>query len=128
MIFYLQDASDGDGWFGAKTLAGVRVQAIAAESKTGVITASINPIIVAFGQTRGATTLNWRATGVTQVQVRVSSPDGPPMTGFESATGSATTGNWVTNGLTFYLQDASDGNSSGSAKTLSTVQVTVLRR
>ena len=109
MIFYLQDASDGNSLGAAKTLASVRVQAAIAEIKDGAITASPNPIRVAAGQTRGATTLNWRATGVRQVQIRVGSPTGSPMTGFESATGSTSTGNWVTNGLSFYLQDASDG-------------------
>jgi V8-like Glu-specific endopeptidase len=128
MIFYLQDASDGNSLGAAKTLASVRAQAAIAEIKDGAITASPNPIRVAAGQTRGATTLNWRATGVRQVQIRVGSPTGSPMTGFESVTGSTSTGNWVTNGLTFYLQDASDGNSAGSAKTLATIRVTLSNR
>ena len=50
------------------------------------------------------------------------------MTGFEGPTGSATTGDWVTNGLTFYLQDATDGFSSGISRTLSAVRVSVVAR
>ena len=46
------------------------------------------------------------------------SPTGPAMTGFEGPTGSASTGDWALDGMSFYLQDASDGNSLGSAKTL----------
>jgi len=41
------------------------------------------------------------------VQIRIGSATGVVMTGFEPAAGSATTGNWVTNGMTFFLVDAS---------------------
>ena len=75
------------------------------------------------GQVLGRTTLTWQASGVSRVQIRVDSPTGPALTGLEAATGSVTTGDWVSNGMTFYLQDASDGNSLGSAKTLASVQV-----
>jgi hypothetical protein len=50
------------------------------------------------------------------------------MTGLEPPNGSAATGPWVINGLTFYLQDASDGSSSGSARTLATVRMQVAGR
>jgi len=128
MIFYLQDASDGDSLGSAKTLASVSVKTAGGVIRGGTITASPNPVRVAAGQSRGATTLNWRATGVTQIQIRVGSSAGSPLTGIESATGSTSTGNWVTDGLTFYLQDASDGSSSGPSKTLATVRVTVASR
>ena len=45
------------------------------------------------------------------------------MTGIEAPNGSASTGDWVANGTVFYLQDASDGDSSGAAKTLAQVAV-----
>jgi hypothetical protein len=45
------------------------------------------------------------------------------MTGFEGPNGSATTGNWVTSGMVFYLQDASGGNSAGAFRTLATVRI-----
>ena len=130
MSFYLQDASDGDSLGSAKTLAIAQVRAMSTTSgiRSGFIGASPNPIRVLAGQTTASTTLNWRATGVSRVQVRVGSPTGTPMTGFESPTGSATTGDWVTNGLTFYLQDATDGFSSGISRTLSVVRVSVVAR
>ena len=39
----------------------------------------------------------------------------------------AKTGDWVTDGMTFYLQDASSGNSAGSSRTLAAVRVRVGR-
>ena len=45
------------------------------------------------------------------------------MTGFENSSGTVQTGLWASEGMTFYLQDASDGNSSGAGKTLATVRV-----
>jgi hypothetical protein len=38
-----------------------------------------------------------------------------------TSTGSATTGPWITDGLTFYLQDASTGNSTSPTSTLGTL-------
>jgi hypothetical protein len=95
-------------------------------SGQGTITASPNLIIRVAGQALGRTVLSWQASGATQVQVRVGSANGPAMTGLEAPSGSAETGDWVANGMLFYLQDASDGNSFGSTKTIATVQVQVL--
>ncbi len=64
-----------------------------------------NPIQVAQGQVLGTTTVNWNAGSVPQIEVRVGSPTGPIMVGAGSS-GSAPTGNWVTNGETFYLVNA----------------------
>jgi hypothetical protein len=125
MTFYLQDASSGDSAGAAKTLASVRVSVGASSLKAGTLIASPNPIARSGGQAYGVTTLSWQATGVTQVQLRVGSPDGPPLTGIDAPSGSAQTGEWVSDGMTFYLQDASDGNSTGATKTLATVQVHV---
>jgi hypothetical protein len=128
MTFYLQDASDGDSFGPSKTIATARVQVTSSAqtgARAGAIVANPNPITLFSGQTSGTTQLRWQAVGVTAVQIRVGSPTGTPMTGFEGLTGLATTGNWVTNGLTFYLQDASDGASSGASKTLAAVRVLV---
>jgi hypothetical protein len=131
MTFYLQDASDGNSSGSAKTLASVQVQVVRSgftPAKAGVVLATPNPVTVGAGQTSGTTTLRWQTTGITSVQIRVGSPTGTPMTGLEAPSGSTMTGNWVTNGMTFYLQDASDGNSSGAAKTLSVIRVQVVTR
>jgi len=64
-----------------------------------------NPIQVPQGQPVGTTTVNWNAGSVPQIQVRVGSPIGPLMANGASS-GSAATGNWVTNGESFYLVNA----------------------
>jgi hypothetical protein len=91
----------------------------------GTLTANPNPITLAPGQRLGTTTLRWQVTGTTHVQIRIGSATGPVMTGIENPVGSAATGQWVLNGMVFYLQDAGDGNSSGAAKTIATVRVQV---
>ncbi len=50
----------------------------------------------------------------TAVQVRIGSPNGPPMTGFEPGNGGANTGDWVTHGLVFVLVNSS-GNELARA-------------
>jgi hypothetical protein len=122
MVFYLQNASNGDSAGPANTISTVQVHADSSGSTAprGII-ASSPVILVSPGL--GRTTLSWRTTGVRTVQVRINSPAGPPMTGFESPSGSATTGDWVADGMTFYLQDASSGDSAGLNRTLATVRV-----
>jgi hypothetical protein len=93
--------------------------------RQGILMATPGLVMPAAGQTLGATRLSWQASGVTSVQIRVLSPTGPPMTGIEAPSGSATTGDWVSDGMLFYLQDATDGDSSGAAKTLATIRVNV---
>jgi V8-like Glu-specific endopeptidase len=126
MTFYLQDASDGDSFGPAKTIATVRVLATgAATQRSGEIGISPGLIILSRGQSAGAASIAWTARGVSRVQIRIGSPTGTPMTGLENSEGFATTGPWVTDGLTFFLQDASDGDSSGSSKTLAWVRAQV---
>ena len=54
----------------------------------------------------GQITLIWSAPGVSTTEVHLFSPSGQLFTRGDSS-GSATTGDWVTNGMTFYLQDVS---------------------
>jgi uncharacterized protein (TIGR03437 family) len=70
----------------------------------------------------GATTLTWNAQGIQQVEIHVNSSNGPLFASGGSS-GSATTGSWVYNGMTFYLQDVSNGKSLTADNTLSTVEV-----
>jgi hypothetical protein len=128
MLFYLQDASSGYSAGASKTIATARALVSAPTvAKSGVISATPNPIFVNPGQTAGSTTLVWRTIGVSQVQIRVNSPTGPTMTGIEPSNGSADTGGWVTDGMVFYLQDASDGSSLGASRTLTSVRVRLNR-
>ncbi len=87
------------------------------------LNATPNPIPVASGQL-GVTTLSWNTAATSSVQVRVGSPGGALLaTG--QGTGSATTGAWVTNGMTFYLQDATNADPGSSAATLATITATL---
>jgi hypothetical protein len=90
---------------------------------TAAITASPDPAIhTANGD--AITTISWNApSGVTAVEVHLLGPTGPLFTTGGPA-GAAVTGPWVSNGMTFYLQDASNGTGSNST-TLGTVVVTV---
>ena len=87
------------------------------------MTASPNPIPVAAGQL-GTTTLQWYAPVATTVEIHVGAPTGP-LFGRGGSHGSGTTGPWVTNGMTFYLQNVTDGLSLTSSNTLATATVTL---
>jgi hypothetical protein len=90
-------------------------------------TANPNPIVVTDGTGLGATTLSWNAPGAGQVEIRIGSPTGTSM-GRSGASGTTVTGKWVNNGMTFYLQDVSDGRPLTPANTLATVTVSVTNR
>jgi hypothetical protein len=93
----------------------------AAGTDSATISASPNPIPV-VGQALGVTTISWNAPAAMIIQVRVGAPNGPLLTdNFDS--GSMTTGAWVTNGMTFYLQDVSMGQANTAANTLGSVTV-----
>jgi hypothetical protein len=88
------------------------------------LSASPNPIPVSAGQL-GVTTLTWNAPSASIVQVRVNGPNGPLLTD-NLKSGSMTTGAWVTNGMSFFLQDASNGNPGSASNTLASVTVTLI--
>lgn len=99
----------------------INTSAAAATSDSPTLTASPNPIPVQ-GSADGQTTISWNAPNAKIIQVRIGAPNGPLFTdNFNS--GSMTTGAWVTNGLTFYLQDASLGQPNTAANTLATLTV-----
>ncbi len=122
MTFYLQDVSGGLPLTSANTLATVLVHVAA---RSGSISASPNPITVTDGTGLGVTTLAWNSAGTTTVEVRVGSPTGSLFARTTSGGWTATTGKWVSDGKTFYLQDVSNGLPLTSANTLGTVRVTV---
>lgn len=90
------------------------------QSIGGSITASPNPVNIAAGTPYGQTTLTWSAPTASTVEIHVNSPDGPLFASGQS-TGSATTGTWVTSGMTFFLQNAGNGNPTNYSNTLATV-------
>jgi hypothetical protein len=65
---------------------------------------SISPtVITQCTNGLGKATLSWNSLINTQVQVRVLTHDGTPMTGLEPPNGSAETGDWVRDGMEFFL-------------------------
>jgi len=68
-------------------------------------TGSPNPF-TANANGNGQITLTWSTPGVAATEIHLSAPAGQLFTR-GSGSGSATTGDWVTSGMTFYLQDVS---------------------
>lgn len=89
-------------------------------------TASPNPIPVTGGAIVGTTTLSWSAPGVQEIEIHIGAPDGQLFTEMGSR-GSISTGTWVADGMTFYLQDVSGGKPLTSDYTLASVVVHLQR-
>jgi hypothetical protein len=68
------------------------------------------PVITDCMDGLGQATLSWSDAGGGRVQVRVGSHNGDALTGWETGAGSARTGWWVRDGMTFYLagEDGAD--------------------
>ncbi len=130
MIFYLQDASKGNGTSPANTISTVVVtveQGQAPPNSTqngGIISASPDPIFVAAGQL-GTTTLTWSCSKCSFTEVHLGSPAGP-LFAMGTGAGTATTGDWVTDGMVFYLQDATNGNATSASNTVATITVNLV--
>jgi len=112
--------------------ASVRSSLVKDLRATGSIIASPNPI-QNCGQSSvgvanpwwtsvGVANLSWTSKGATALEVHVGSPAGP-LFSRSGATGSGTTGQWVTDGMVFYLQDTSNNQSPTPLTTLATVKV-----
>jgi parallel beta-helix repeat protein len=86
------------------------------------LTASPNPIPIAVGAILGQTTINWNAPDAQVVEVHLGGPNGPLFAGGGNR-GSAQTGTWVSDGLTFYLQDVTGGSPLTSDYTLAVLVV-----
>ena len=93
--------------------------------------ATPNPIVLAPGDAAGVTDLNWMAVGCTSCEIRLGAPDGPMFARAEydpcaPKVEGRTTGPWVHDGMTFFLQDVSDDNPLTSDHTLAKVVVRVV--
>ncbi len=88
----------------------IGVWSVTLQAQTALtFTASPNPIYTSSGGTLGTTTLSWNAPASNGVTIRVGSATGL-IFAEGPASGSAETGDWVTNGTIFYLTDAKTGN------------------
>ena len=88
------------------------------------LVAKPNPIPVTGAV--GTTTITWMAPGVEAVEVRIGSPSGP-LFASGGDRGSAQTAAWVTEGMTFYLQDVTGGKPLTADYTLATLVVHLRR-
>lgn len=120
-----QLAATSGGFFPSGVNGTVNLSSTSPATTDGAsLTANPNPIHV-VGGADGATTISWNAPTAQIIQVRVGSPGGNLFTdNFNS--GSMQTGTWVTNGMTFYLQDVTGGKPLTSANTLATLVVNLV--
>ena len=125
MVFYLQDVSYNQPLTLNSTLSTITVH-LANSMNTASLTASPGPIVVPAGDLFGATTLSWNAPNSMLVEVHVGSPTGP-LFAYGTSTGSAATGQWVTDGGKFYLQDLSNGQPASAANTIATATVNLIQ-
>jgi parallel beta-helix repeat protein len=91
------------------------------------LTANPNPIPISGNALHGSTTIIWNAPHAQAVEIRIGSPNGVLFDGGGSR-GSVATGLWVSDGMTFYLQDVSGGKPLTAEYTLATVVVRLQRR
>ena len=124
MTVFLQDASGGAPARPENTLATITLNltTTGCSAMPGSITASPNPVPVCDGSGFGETTLSWASPGTSALEVREGSPSGPPFARTGSS-GQSATGKWVTEGMTFFLQDISDGAPPTASSTHATVVV-----
>ena len=120
---FLQDVSNNQPLTSAYTLDSVTLHLTAAPR--GSITANPNPF-VQDSQGVGQTTVAWTSYGTTAVEIHVNAPNGPRFAGGDSGSFSMATGRWVVDGMTFYLQNVSNGLPLTAANTLATVTMSAV--
>lgn len=89
------------------------------------ITVVPNPIPVA-GSALGTAVVSWTAPNAQFIEIHVNSPTGPLFT-LNTNRGSMSTGAWIADGMTFYLQDVSGGATASTANTVATAVVHLQR-
>ena len=103
---------------GRRCLAGMT------QRSSGNLRAEPNPVHLGLTHI-ASTTLSWSAVRTNAVEVRLGSPDGP-LVSRGGATGRTATGDWLTNGMVFYLQDVSGDKPLTERNTLDAVRIALL--
>jgi hypothetical protein len=126
MRFYLQDVSSGQPLTNQFTLATAVATVIPNSPGTSGVLFGGTPGIAPDPSNTGVSTasLYWNAPTATDVEVHIGAPNGP-LFAAASGNGFYMTGDWVTDGMQFYLQNASSGNSTSPANTLAITTVDV---
>ena len=118
-MFFLQDVSNGHPADYHYTRAVAMVQFGQYKSNNIIFGSTSNLLLDSQGVGVAAATLYWYAPVVQSIQVRVNAPDGPLFAVYGNV-GSASTEEWVRDGTTFYLQDATSGDPMSPVNTLAT--------
>jgi hypothetical protein len=121
-LAYNAPSASGGGFFPNGVNGNISTSSATAASSDGAtLTATPNPIPVT-GNAAGTTSISWSAPTAQIIQIRVGSPTGPLFTN-NLNTGSMTTGPWVTDGTTFFLQDVTGNKPLTAANTLAQLVV-----
>jgi hypothetical protein len=104
--------------------AGTIPASVAVANPRATFTADPNPVTATDSNKLGVTKLTWSTTATKFAEIHVLTPNGTLLcTGRE--TGSCATGQWVANGMTFYLQDSTAAKPTDPAATLAAVVIKV---
>ncbi len=93
-------------------------------AKAGVTFWAMNNPAPSIAGDRAQLHLAWNAPMASEVDIRIGAPDGIAM-GRQGNYGTLTTGSWVADGMTFYLQDGSPGKALTAENTLGTVRASI---
>ena len=115
---FLQDVSGGQPLTSTFTLDSVTLHVTSAP--TGSITADPNPLITDW-RGLGATILSWTSYGTSSVEIHINAPNGNKLIGSGPGSFSVSTGHWAAPGMTFYLQNTSNGLPLTAANTIAKV-------
>ena len=115
-------AADGDSIVIFVPVTGVGIQVW---RNGATLSAFPNPVPVT-GAAEGATTLIWNVSNAQFIEILVGTPTGPLFADGGNR-GSATTPTWVTDGMTFYVQDVSGGIPASASNTVATLVVHLLK-
>ncbi len=126
MRFYLQDVSTGQPLTNQFTLATTVATVIPNSPGTPGVLFGATPGIASDPSNTdvSTTSLYWNAPSATEVEVHVGAPNGP-LFAAAGNNGFYETGDWVADGMQFYLQNASAGNATSPANTLAITTVDV---
>ncbi len=125
MRFYLQNVSSGQPLENLYTLATAVATVLPNSGTPGVLFGS-TPGVAPDPSNTGVSTasLYWNAPTATAVEVHVGASNGP-LFAAAGNNGFYETGDWVADGMQFYLQNASSGDSTSPANTLAITTVDV---
>lgn len=92
----------------------------------GHIAAAPNPLVLCSALMPREVGIYWMSRHVDEVEVRVGAPDGDVLSRTGPGKQREQVGEWLRDGLTLYLQDASPGNPCTAERTLATVTLQVV--